>query len=78
MTMNQIVIIIALFVFYLALGYLLSYLARDELKQGRKWFMALTIVGLVAGIIFIIFGEKNIGINCLGIALTGFVSYTKQ
>jgi len=33
------------------LGYLLAYLCRDELKQGRKWFILLFVVSLVASLI---------------------------
>jgi len=32
-------------------GYLLAYLARDELIAGRKWFMLLAVLSLVFSVI---------------------------
>ena len=32
-------------------GYLLAYLARDELKAGKKWFMLLALASLVSSVI---------------------------
>ena len=46
-------------------GYLLAWLARDELVAGKKWFIALAIVSVVAIVPVIIF----LGIN-LAIILT--------
>ena len=31
-------------------GYLIAWLARDELIAGQKWFRVLIILGLIAGI----------------------------
>ena len=33
-------------------GYLISYLARDELKQGRKWFKLIIFLSLALGLVF--------------------------
>jgi len=38
---------VAIIILAFPVGYLLSYLARDELVAGRKWFYSLTIVSLV-------------------------------
>ncbi len=32
-------------------GYLLAYLARDELVLGRKWFVLLSVVSLISAVI---------------------------
>ncbi len=32
-------------------GYLLAYLARDELVAGRKWFMLLVLVSLISSVV---------------------------
>jgi len=45
-------------VFFLILGipvgFLIAWLGRDELIQGRKWFKAIVWVSIILGIIFII------------------------
>jgi len=48
-----------LYVFILVLafpvGYLLAWLAKDELVAGRKWFIILVIVSLVVNILLVCF-----------------------
>lgn len=72
---NDIIAAATILLLYLACGHILAYLAKDELKDGRKWFKVLIISGIIAGISFIFIGEKSIGISCLGIALGSSVSY---
>ena len=35
------------------IGYLLAYLTRDELKQGRKWFKLIILISAAGSIIFL-------------------------
>ncbi|OGJ17918.1 hypothetical protein A3K73_02445 [Candidatus Pacearchaeota archaeon RBG_13_36_9] len=46
---------VILYVIALALafpaGYLLAYLARDELKAGKRWFMLLAVLSLISSIV---------------------------
>jgi hypothetical protein len=36
-------------------GYLLAYLTRDELVQGRNWFKIIVLISAVSSIVFIFF-----------------------
>ena len=45
---NLLYVIILILAF--PVGYLLAWLARDELVAGRKWFIALAVVSIIAAI----------------------------
>ena len=38
-------------------GYLISYLTKEELVAGRKWFVAIIIISFLTGLLF--FMAKN-------------------
>jgi len=59
-------------------GYLLAYLARDELVVGRKWFKALVILGVVVGGWFALTGDYAVAWSSGFIAVTSFVSVWKS
>jgi len=48
-------------------GYVLAWMARDEIKPGRKWFIALSIICLIASIVlaFLPFTFKFVSILTL-------------
>ena len=46
-------------------GYLIAYLAKDELIQGRKWFRILIIAGFLAGAWLYITGNQEVFAFCL-------------
>jgi ABC-type antimicrobial peptide transport system permease subunit len=58
-------------------GYLLAYLTKDELKQGRKWFKLLAILSLILGIIFSFF-NLTISLSLAFIFIVSFISYWKS
>jgi hypothetical protein len=55
MSAFQIILMVVILATAFPAGYLLAYLCRDELKNGRKWFRAvgLICVVLVWGLIFL-------------------------
>ena len=59
-------------------GFLIAYLARDELVQGRKWFRALIVLfGLLAVIFFAL--KLNVeGFTSVFIVVFSAVSYWKS
>ena len=59
-------------------GFLITYLARDELIQGRKWFMVLIIAGIILGVTFYIMKRTPESLTSLFIAIVSFVSYKKS
>ena len=52
----------------LPIGYLLAWLARDELIAGRKWFLLLFLASIasIAALIFVDFSVKLPSILTLG------------
>ena len=38
------------------IGYLIAWMARDELIAGRKWFLILMAIGIVGGVLSFILG----------------------
>lgn len=72
--MNEVIAIISILAIYLIFGYMLSLLAKEELKQGKKWFKILVILGIASGVIFLVLEEIVIGVSCFGMALTAWIS----
>ena len=59
-------------------GFLLAWMARDELIQGRKWFKVIIIASFLAGIWFFL-TDFNAGVyTCAFILIATFVSYWKS
>ena len=53
MMLLEILILISAFPF----GYLVAWLARDELLDGRKWFIAIIVASAIAGLVLLVLGE---------------------
>lgn len=58
-------------------GLLVAWLAKDELKSGRKWFKALVIASLALTLFFWIFGFAYISLTLAFIAIVSLVSLVK-
>jgi uncharacterized membrane protein HdeD (DUF308 family) len=59
-------------------GFLIAYLANDELVQGRAWFKLIAILSLIAGIWMFFTGERVITWTCGFIVIVSGVSYLKS
>ena len=59
-------------------GYLIAYLARDELIVGRKWFRILIILGLIAGTWFYLIGNKPVSLGSWFVGIMALVSLIKS
>lgn len=59
-------------------GYLISYLANDELVSGRNWFAAIIIIAFLIGVWF--FLAKNYAITWTAgfVIIVTFISYLKS
>jgi len=49
--LNEILIL----VLAIPVGYLLAYLTRDELVEGRKWFKLVMLLSAISAVVFLIF-----------------------
>ena len=58
-------------------GYLLAYLCKEELVSGRKWFLAIMIISIISGIIFLFFNLVA-SLTSFFIAIVSFVSLIKS
>jgi len=59
-------------------GFLISWLARDELVVGRKWFRVLIIVSFLGTIWFYLTGFDYISLSFMFILIVSAISYTKS
>lgn len=59
-------------------GYLIAWLARDELIQGRKWFHALIILSVIVGIIFYLLKISYIAWASVFIIIICLISLIKR
>ena len=59
-------------------GYLIVWMARDELVQGRKWFVSIIIASIVLGLGACLFGVQEIGWALGFIAIVSLISFLKS
>jgi hypothetical protein len=60
------------------LGYLISWMARDELLVGRKWFKVLCTGFAMIGILFLLFKNYSITLSSFFIFILSAVSHKKS
>ena len=72
------IIEVGLLILAVPLGFLLAKLTGDELVAGRKWFMAIFVVSVIAGIGFYVYGLSYIGWTFGFIAIVSFISLKKS
>lgn len=66
-----------LFLTAIPVGFLIAFLARDELVAGRRWFRGLVLAGILgAGWAFLI-GKGAIVWTLLYLAVLAFIAYCK-
>ncbi len=72
--------IIAFLILLLAVpaGFILAWMTRDELIEGRKWFRRLAIVFLLIGITFAFIGQYVIGATSIFMSIVSSISYFKS
>jgi len=68
---------ILILVVAIPIGYLISYLARDELAQGRKWFKLIVFLSLILGIVFW-FIQAEASYSLFFLCIVAFVSLWKS
>lgn len=73
-------VLINLFLLLLAIpvGFLISWMAKEELKQGRRWFRILVIAGILGGIGFWIYGFIIESLTMFFICIVALVSLVKS
>ena len=59
-------------------GYLIAWLARDELVVGRKWFKILIVISLISAILAIYFRKTDIFFSSSFISIATLISLVKS
>ena len=59
-------------------GLFVAWLASDELRAGRKWFIALSLTSLIAGIVFFLFEEVVGATTCFFILALALAAWRKS
>jgi ABC-type Fe3+ transport system permease subunit len=72
------IIEIILLVLAFPAGFLIAWMARDELIDGKKWFRALVIASLALGALFWMLGFSYVSLTLGFIAIVSFVSLLKS
>ncbi len=72
MILEVIVLILAI-----PIGYLLAWMARDELIIGRKWFRIMMVLSILLSILFLILNNFAIFYTLIFILIVAFISYKK-
>ncbi len=74
---KEILFVLLIFITAFLTGYLLAWLCKDELKQGRKWFKILSLSSIILSFVFIFFDSK-ISLTFLFMAIVTFISLKKS
>lgn len=59
-------------------GMLLAWMARDELKQGRKWFAIVALLSGISGVVSYMAKERVYAFTLGFILVVSFISYLKS
>jgi len=69
---------IFILVFAIPAGFLLSWLAKDELKEGKKWFKALFVISLILTLVFFVYGISYAALTSAFVAIVSLISMIKS
>lgn len=72
------IIEIILLILAVPTGFLLAWLGRDELVDGKKWFKLIIVASLVLSGLFWLFGLDYISLTLGFIAIASFISIIKS
>ena len=78
MELLNLILTLILLVLSIPIGFLIAYMARDELVEGKKWFITLTLLSLIIGIFFLILQSYAGALACFFIFIVSLISYRKS
>jgi len=68
------IIEVILLILAIPAGFIIAWMAKDELKQGKKWFKLIAMTFPAFGLLFWIYGISYIALTCAFIAIAGYIS----
>jgi EamA domain-containing membrane protein RarD len=75
---NELIINTILLVLAVPVGFLIAWLCRDELIDGKKWFSLLITLGVFGAIGFYLYEQSATALTCGFIAIVSFISLLKS
>ena len=76
--MIEIILSVAILILAIPTGYLIAYLTKDELKQGKNWFRLLLILSLIVGLGAYFFGNNLIALTCGFVFIMSLISFIRS
>jgi len=76
--MNEIIIFLIAFVLSIIAGFIISYMTRDELVDGRKWFSWITIICLLTSIWSYLTKDFVVLYSMMFLTIVSLISYIKS
>jgi len=68
------IIELVLLIFAIPTGFLIAWLTKSELKDGKKGFRFLAIISIALGCFFWTYGFNYIALTCIFIAVVSLIS----
>lgn len=72
------IIEIILLIAAVPIGLFIARLAKDELKDGSRWFRLLVSISLSLSILSLLFGKPYQTLTLIFIAIVSFLSFTRS
>lgn len=72
------IIDIILLLLSIPVGFLIAWLARDELMQGRKWLKILIVISVIGAIVFYFMKNMPVTFTFVFIIIVSVVSLVKS
>jgi hypothetical protein len=69
---------IILLILAIPAGYLIAWMARDELVTGKRWFRILIVASVALAGLFWLFGKNYVSFSLIFVALVSLVSLIKS
>ena len=68
---------IILLILAIPTGFLVAWLAKDELKDGKKWFKTLVIASIALSLFFWVFGFAYVSLTLVFMAIVSLISLVR-
>ena len=72
------IIEIIILILAVPVGYLIAWMARDELENGKKWFRILIIISVIGAIGFWLYGRRAEALTSGFIVIVSLISLLKS
>lgn len=74
----NIILNVAILILAIPVGFLIAWMGRDELKQGRKYFRILLIASLIIGAYGFFFGKNYVSLTMGFVFIVSIISLIKS